>query len=178
MADIRAQLLLNEIEEEEEKKERATAKKKSKRARRKEIEKKKGGESVKSPPVGEKGAADLSEAGVDDTREENYGLKKGDEQVEVEDDDRKRGMLLIEKKFGLDSGLDCEKAAEGAGLVPVPQCESARECCVCMTEEKNWIFIPCGHACVCKECAKDIMGSTRECPLCCAKASGSFQVFS
>jgi hypothetical protein len=61
--------------------------------------------------------------------------------------------------------------------VPMPQCESAGECCVCMTEEKNWIFIPCGHACVCKDCAKDIMGSTRECPLCCAKASGSFQVF-
>lgn len=177
MADIRAQLLLNEIEEEEEKKERNAAKKKSKRARRKEIEKKKGGESVKSPPVGEKGAADLSEAGVDETREDNNGLKKGGEQVEGEDDDRKRGILLLEKKFGLDSGLDCEKAAEGAGLVPVPQCESARECCVCMTEEKNWIFIPCGHACVCKECAKDIMGSTRECPLCCAKASGSFQVF-
>jgi tetratricopeptide (TPR) repeat protein len=189
MADIHAKLLLNELEEEEEKKERAAAKKKSKRARRKAIERKKGGESVLSIPVAEKGAVDFSEAGVDDTREEHNGLKKGGEQLEEggeqleeggeqlegEDDDRKMGILLMEKRFGLgsiESGRDT-----GPGSVPVPSGEIASECCVCMTEEKNWIFIPCGHVCVCNACAKDIMGSTRECPLCCAKASGILQVF-
>ena len=77
IADDFASLLLTELQEEDEQRERTAAKKKSKRARRRESERKKGGESVKSPPLDEQGAADAREAGVDDTREAQNGLKQG-----------------------------------------------------------------------------------------------------
>ena len=51
------------------------------------------------------------------------------------------------------------------------------ECVVCMDEENTHMFMPCGHKCVCKECADLIMGGTAECPTCRTKAVGLHRVF-
>ena len=51
------------------------------------------------------------------------------------------------------------------------------ECVVCMDEENTHMFMPCGHKCVCKECADLIMGGTAECPNCRTKAVGLHRVF-
>ena len=51
------------------------------------------------------------------------------------------------------------------------------ECCVCLDASKQFMFTPCGHRCVCKTCASDIMRTTKECPICRAAASCIIKVF-
>ena len=43
--------------------------------------------------------------------------------------------------------------------------EVEHTCVICLENDNNWILIPCGHKCVCGECAKVI----QVCPLCRAK---------
>lgn len=42
------------------------------------------------------------------------------------------------------------------------QDEQETECCVCLCNEKNSIFFPCGHYVACNECAK----MCHQCPIC------------
>jgi len=55
--------------------------------------------------------------------------------------------------------------------------DAADECCVCMDAAKTFMFAPCGHRCACEACAKDVMSTTRECPMCRAAVSSIFKVF-
>ena len=96
---------------------------------------------------------------------------------------REAGMFLINQRLGLDraaagkaGGGQKSQAWEEQVLAPSSE-NDASECCVCLANKKSWIFIPCGHVCVCRGCAEDIMQSSRQCPLCCQKAIGIFQVF-
>ena len=41
----------------------------------------------------------------------------------------------------------------------------SNECAVCMGH-KDHILIPCGHVCVCEQCANSIMASSKQCPVC------------
>uniref|UniRef100_A0A6C0AYZ6 RING-type domain-containing protein n=1 Tax=viral metagenome TaxID=1070528 RepID=A0A6C0AYZ6_9ZZZZ len=47
------------------------------------------------------------------------------------------------------------------------QCEAAvsfdNQCCICMTAQKNYAYIGCGHMCVCGSCA-ETWGN--KCPIC------------
>lgn len=55
---------------------------------------------------------------------------------------------------------------------------SATECIVCYDGPRHFIFIPCGHKCVCGVCADRIrQGQARVCPLCRLQFSGVFRVF-
>ena len=38
-------------------------------------------------------------------------------------------------------------------------------CVLCMTNQKNIAFEPCGHVACCESCVKDIFGKTN-CPIC------------
>lgn len=42
------------------------------------------------------------------------------------------------------------------------------ECVICMCEQSQLIFVPCGHRCCCSECYKDMTKSANgnTCPLC------------
>ena len=51
------------------------------------------------------------------------------------------------------------------------------ECCICLTEKKQWLFVPCGHCCVCKSCAHAIMQTKKECPYCGQEAAQICVVF-
>jgi len=44
--------------------------------------------------------------------------------------------------------------------------EEPEECCVCQCEPKSHALVPCGHKCVCKECAEEVMKKLKKCPLC------------
>lgn len=92
------------------------------------------------------------------------------------------GILLINQRLGLDQAAAGEtekqqKSQAGEEKVSGGGKKDESECCVCLTNDKSWIFIPCGHVCVCRDCAHDIMASSRECPLCRQKTTGIFQVF-
>ena len=38
------------------------------------------------------------------------------------------------------------------------------ECSICMDENSDQVFIPCGHVCVCKNCVAE--SKLKECPIC------------
>jgi len=92
------------------------------------------------------------------------------------------GILLINQRLGLDQAAagqteKQQKSQAGEEKVSGGGKKDESECCVCLTNDKSWIFIPCGHVCVCRGCAHDIMASSRECPLCRQQTTAIFQVF-
>ncbi|CAI9768977.1 unnamed protein product [Fraxinus pennsylvanica] len=44
--------------------------------------------------------------------------------------------------------------------------DSGKECVICMTEEKNTAVLPCRHMCMCRDCAKELMLQSNNCPIC------------
>lgn len=50
-------------------------------------------------------------------------------------------------------------------------------CCVCMDQTIKTIFIPCGHKCVCSDCSRTILNSTKICPTCRVTIVSSHSIF-
>ena len=44
--------------------------------------------------------------------------------------------------------------------------EGGSECIVCMDANYEVVIVPCGHYCLCKDCASIIQGTTGICPIC------------
>jgi hypothetical protein len=42
----------------------------------------------------------------------------------------------------------------------------SEECVVCWSSKRTHAFFPCGHMCVCNECANTILRGNSKCPLC------------
>ena len=51
---------------------------------------------------------------------------------------------------------------------PAPQrvYGDSSECCLCMDQPADAVFVPCGHAVFCAPCAKRSLGAKRRCALC------------
>lgn len=54
--------------------------------------------------------------------------------------------------------------------------DDGKECIICLTNNKNTIMMPCGHLCVCDECAIPIAKSTKQCPVCRAPITSTVPV--
>jgi hypothetical protein len=39
-------------------------------------------------------------------------------------------------------------------------------CVVCLSNEAESVFAPCGHRCVCLDCGKNILNNVKKCPVC------------
>ncbi|KAH3761987.1 Voltage-dependent calcium channel subunit alpha-2/delta-2 [Pelomyxa schiedti] len=52
------------------------------------------------------------------------------------------------------------------------------KCAVCLTEDADFLVVPCGHQCGCKGCLTAINESTAQCPICRSHISGLIQVYS
>jgi len=51
-------------------------------------------------------------------------------------------------------------------------------CCVCLVEEANIAFLPCGHRCCCDRCAVMVLcRKKRWCPICSLFAKSSVEIF-
>ena len=61
-----------------------------------------------------------------------------------------------------------KKAEEEAKKKAEEEAAAAAECVVCFKEDGGdlCVFVPCGHLCVCAECAEKIMASSKQCPMC------------
>ena len=44
--------------------------------------------------------------------------------------------------------------------------EEDPDCVVCMDQDYDVVIVPCGHYCLCKDCASIIQGDTGLCPIC------------
>ena len=62
---------------------------------------------------------------------------------------------------------------EGALLLENRRLKEARTCKVCMDNEVNTVFLPCGHFVCCAECAKQCAKQLQKCPICCIYVSGT-----
>ena len=48
-----------------------------------------------------------------------------------------------------------------------PAIENEHECVVCLGSPSTCAFVPCGHQCVCEDCARAVSASAiRACPMC------------
>ena len=52
-----------------------------------------------------------------------------------------------------------------------------KECTICLTHERNTLFRPCGHVCICWTCW-EAMPTPKACPLCRAKIESAERIFS
>jgi len=64
----------------------------------------------------------------------------------------------------------------GSGALPAAD-QVVTECCICLTEDKDSVFIPCGHVCCCESCAKKINDSGQSCPICRASVTTAMKCF-
>ena len=70
----------------------------------------------------------------------------------------------MKEVFGLQDAMKAEDDDDG------------KECIICLTNPKNTIMMPCGHLCVCDECAIPITKSTKQCPVCRAAITSTVPV--
>lgn len=64
-------------------------------------------------------------------------------------------------------------AAPGATLGPPP----AEKCVVCLDNTADFLVVPCGHKCGCKECLEHVKSSNGLCPICRNRIQSLVQVF-
>lgn len=50
-------------------------------------------------------------------------------------------------------------------------------CVVCLEAEKNHLFIPCGHMCVCEKCSCDVINTKANCPICRGQILNKIRVY-
>ena len=60
---------------------------------------------------------------------------------------------------------------------PKRQPEENPACVVCLETPKNSLLYPCGHACVCNDCGKELITRKLKCPLCRAPVKDCVKVF-
>lgn len=65
------------------------------------------------------------------------------------------------------------EAEEAFGFVEKELIYSAETCVICLDEKTEVVFMPCGHACCCKECFDILSIGNKLCPLCRKVISGS-----
>jgi len=54
---------------------------------------------------------------------------------------------------------------------------SMGECIVCLAALRTHVFVPCGHACVCKSCSSRVMERRKVCPTCNQPSTMAIEVF-
>eukprot|EP01084_Bolivina_argentea_P273469 465847_1 len=102
-------------------------------------------------------------------------LKTANDQIEtlqIENKDLKKRLDISNYNLGELNDLDMKIRQAREQLLNKKEKEN--ECVVCMDQKRTYICLPCGHLCLCTNCAKDI-GNT--CPLCQCQCSDIKKVF-
>lgn len=50
-------------------------------------------------------------------------------------------------------------------------------CVICLGDKSEFAFIPCGHLCICKDCAICVANFDRRCPVCRSNATHVMKIF-
>ena len=95
-----------------------------------------------------------------DIRKENQNYKVLSSSIKLAKGPRGKYFYRINKK-------DIEVLKENIKInIKIYQDEHNDECAICMDENKEMVFVPCGHFCTCKKCAKAIKNIHGSCPMC------------
>jgi len=66
----------------------------------------------------------------------------------------------------------------GVGAAVAPPPPPPADCAICLSAPPVMALLPCGHLCLCGECAAQVMArSLRRCPLCRAVAQSANRIF-
>ncbi len=73
-------------------------------------------------------------------------------------------------------------AGESTGASDVSESDTidadeSTECSICMVKRKSHAAIPCGHLCVCVDCASVVMKGSKACPICRKVVSDIVKIF-
>jgi|688.fasta_scaffold650483_1 hypothetical protein len=97
-------------------------------------------------------------------RQEGYFYEIPDTDITL-NCDKKRSPFYIIKK----DNIKIIKPDNSYKLVNL-KIYDVKECVICLCENSNTIFLPCGHKCVCNECYENIKKNCNksyiQCPLC------------
>lgn len=79
--------------------------------------------------------------------------------------------------FHQTKGLSSEKFCSycGARKTISPKSQSKTRCVICMAKKAEYVFIPCGHLCCCKDCKN--IDFNDSCPLCRSSYKGIFKIY-
>ncbi|CAI2374888.1 unnamed protein product [Moneuplotes crassus] len=96
-----------------------------------------------------------------------FALNKSTNQIEIKP--FKQTLVAFDMAFnlqqiyGINDAVE-ENKEETLGLIAA---DDSQLCVVCMTDQKNTVVMPCGHLCVCKDCATTIASQrSPDCPIC------------
>lgn len=76
------------------------------------------------------------------------------------------------------SPVAAKRVQAEAKAVGAQDSEESTECVVCQDQQKEAAFFPCGHKCVCIQCAMLLAARTKpECPICRARVQGYARIY-
>lgn len=78
------------------------------------------------------------------------------------------GPELVERPLQMGQSIVVEKPADAgaSGEEGEEENKPAKECVVCYEEDAVWCVYPCGHQCVCGDCAQMLSTGGHDCPIC------------
>ena len=50
-------------------------------------------------------------------------------------------------------------------------------CIICLQSQRDYAFVPCGHLCICKDCAISVANLDDRCPICRSNATHVMRIF-
>lgn len=100
--------------------------------------------------IGAKYSAPISDLNFSETRGKFfYRVKKN--RIKIIDGVDELGEIMDDMKISIDN---------------IYQDEDSTDCIICMERDYDVVMVPCGHYCMCQECANKILSSTGKCPIC------------
>ena len=69
------------------------------------------------------------------------------------------------------------QAAPAPDAPPASKEDEGALCCVCLSEPKTHLLLPCGHKCLCQTCVADFATDGATCPLCREQVDGAARVY-
>lgn len=93
------------------------------------------------------------------------------ETIAIKKQEKRNGL---ETEFKLRSIMSNLAVGGGCAAEVKPQISEESRCAICMDAEKTHAFQPCGHKCVCEDCAA---AKYETCPMCRADVTGTLKIF-
>jgi hypothetical protein len=99
----------------------------------------------------------------EEEEEEEEGQEDEKEEQEQEEEDANEGVIEI---VGVDIDISEDHMSSLKERITVYEDEATNLCSVCLTNEKEYVLVSCGHYHTCGECIRQI----DSCPICRSKA--------
>lgn len=125
-------------------------------------------EDLRRMEVARQRSRDMNEIVIRELRNELESTKNDLAQRESRSSDDSKTLLEIKKLVDATGAANVINGTESQS-----EASEERKCSICYEREKTTAFQPCGHWCVCEECARRVLESTHKCPICNQQATST-----